>query len=264
LKTLSPVLAASAVAIATLMLCVWLASLRRRDASIVDLFWGPGFALVAWVGFTVGDGAAARRWLVALLTSLWGLRLAAHLFVRNRGRGEDRRYRAMRERHGAHFGWISLLTVFGFQGLVMWIVSLPLQQAQAQPAPAWLTPWDALGTLLFALGFAFEAVGDWQLARFKRDPANRGRVMSRGLWAWTRHPNYFGDALLWWGLFLVACATPGGGYTAVGPALMTVLLLRVSGVTLLERDLRARKAGFAEYAARTSAFFPLPPGRRGA
>jgi steroid 5-alpha reductase family enzyme len=263
LEELEPVLSASAAAIAVLMLCIWLASLRLRDASIVDLFWGPGFALVAWVGFAVGNGAAPRQWLTALLTSVWGLRLAAHLFARNRGRVEDRRYRAMRERHGACFGWISLATVFGFQGLMMWIVSLPLHQAQAQPAPARLTPWDALGVGVFALGFAFEAVGDWQLARFKRDAANRDRVMDRGLWAWTRHPNYFGDALLWWGLFLLACSTPGGEYTAIGPALMTTLLWRVSGVALLEPDLRARKPGFAEYAARTSAFFPRPPRERG-
>lgn len=259
---LVPVMVASAAAIAAMMLALWAASLARRDASIVDLFWGPGFALVAWIGFAVGDGAPARQWLSAALVSVWALRLGGYLAWRNWGRGEDPRYVAMRQNHGARFGRVSLYTVFGFQGLIMWVVSLPIQQAQAAPEPTVLSWVEGAGVLLWAVGLCFESVGDWQLARFRADPANRGHVMNRGLWSWTRHPNYFGDALVWWGLFLVALPTQGGAWTLVSPAIMTFMLVRVSGVALLERDLRKSKPDYADYTARTNAFLPWPPRRR--
>jgi steroid 5-alpha reductase family enzyme len=255
-------MAASAVGIAALMLLLWLVSLARRDASIVDLFWGPGFALVAWIGFAVGDGAPSRQWLSVVLATVWGLRLGLYLTWRNWGRGEDPRYVAMRRNHGERFGRVSLYTVFGFQGLVMWVVSLPIQQAQAAPEPVTLSWIEGLGVLLWAVGLCFESIGDWQLARFRADPENRGRVMDRGLWSWTRHPNYFGDAVVWWGLFLIAVPTPGGAWTLLSPALMTFMLVRISGVALLERDLRRTKPDYAGYAARTSAFLPWPPRRR--
>ncbi len=195
------------------------------------------------------------------LCALWGGRLGSYLLWRNWGAGEDYRYRAMRRRHGDRFGRVSLVTVFGLQGVLQWIVSLPLQVAILAPTQPGLGALDALGAGLVALGLGSEAIGDWQLARFKRDPANAGRVMDRGLWRYTRHPNYFGDSLVWWGLYAIACGAPGGVLTLPGPALMTWLLLRVSGVALLERSLMARKPGYAEYAARTSAFLPWPPRR---
>jgi steroid 5-alpha reductase family enzyme len=257
---LADVLATSAGALAAAFLALWLLSLALRDASIVDVFWGLGFVGVAWIAFALGEGAPGRKWLVAGATTLWGLRLAGWLAWRNRGAGEDPRYQRMRRHHGARFPWVSLFTVFGLQGVLLFLVSLPVQVAQARPGPP-LGAFDLAGATLVAVGILFESVGDWQLARFKADPANRGRVMDRGLWSWTRHPNYFGDAVTWWGLGLVACAVPGGGWTLASPALMTALLLRVSGVALLERSLARSKPGWAEYAARTSAFFPRPPRR---
>ena len=256
------ILVASAFAVAALMALLWLVSLARADASIVDIAWGPGFALVGLIAALVGDGAPARRWLVAALAGLWGLRLGAYLAWRNHGKGEDWRYRAMRAHHGSAFRWKSAYVVFGLQGALMWFISLPLQVAAAAPAPASLGALDALGLALFALGFHFEAVGDWQLARWKADPANAGRVMDQGLWRYTRHPNYFGDACVWWGLYAIALATPGGWLTLLSPALMTFLLLRVSGVVLLERGLAKRRPEYADYVRRTSAFIPLPPRSR--
>jgi steroid 5-alpha reductase family enzyme len=248
-------------AILALMTLVWLLSLARRDASIVDVFWGLGFVLAAWIYVASSETRAPRGVLAAALATLWGLRLALHILWRSRGRGEDYRYRAMRERDPAGFPSRSLLTVFWLQALLLWAVSAPLFQAQ-RAGPAGLTGIDGVGLALFVIGFLFEAVGDVQLARFQRDRANTGRVMDRGLWRYTRHPNYFGDALLWWGFFCLALATPGSWWTLLSPALMTLLLMRVSGVTLLERKLRETRPDYLRYAERTSAFFPWPP-RRG-
>jgi steroid 5-alpha reductase family enzyme len=243
------------------LLALWLVSLRLRNASIVDIAWGPGFSAIALLGAALGAGSPARRALCALLACAWGLRLGVYLFFRNRGKGEDFRYRAMREHHGNRFPLVSLGTVFALQGALMWFISLPLQVAASAPAPAALGVLDALGAALFALGFAFEAIGDWQLARFKANPANAGAVMDQGLWRYTRHPNYFGDCVVWWGFYTIACATPWGWATLLSPALMTFLLLRVSGVALLERGLVRRRPAYRDYVARTSAFLPLPPRR---
>jgi steroid 5-alpha reductase family enzyme len=256
------ILLATLVTTTGLFFLLWLWSLALRDASIVDIFWGVGFVQIAWVAAWLSDGSPARRVLVALLVSLWGLRLAHHLFRRNWGHGEDFRYRRMRAHHGPRFWLVSLFTVFLLQAALMWIVSLPVQLAVAAREPSGLTLLDGLGTLVFAVGLAFEAVGDRQLARFRADPTNAGRVLDTGLWAWTRHPNYFGDAVVWWGLFLIALATPWGFVAAIGPALMTFLLMRVSGVTLLEKSLSKTRPGYRDYVQRTSAFFPRPPGRR--
>jgi steroid 5-alpha reductase family enzyme len=247
---------------AAVMLALWLASLARRDASIVDLWWGPGFALLAAIACALAPASTTRSALLIGATALWGLRLGGYLAWRNHGRGEDPRYAAMRRRHGARFAWVSLGTVFGLQALLQWFVALPVLVALLAPGDRPLGAMDALGTALFAAGFAFETVGDAQLARFKADPANRGRVMHRGLWRYTRHPNYFGDSLVWWGLFAIACATPLGPWTLASPVLMTVLLLRVSGVALLERSLVRTRPGYRDYVETTSAFFPRPPRRR--
>jgi steroid 5-alpha reductase family enzyme len=242
------------------MLVLWLASLALRDASIVDAWWGPGFALLAWVDVAAA-GAAPRALLVATLATLWALRLGGYLLWRNAGRGEDPRYAAMRRRHGARFAWVSLFTVFALQGVLQVAVGLPLWLTAARPGPTALGVTDLAGTVLFAAGLAFETIGDLQLARFRRDPGNAGRVMDRGLWAWTRHPNYFGDCLAWWGIFVVAVGGPLGWAALPGPALMTFLLLRVSGVALLERTIAKRRPDYAAYAARVPAFVPRPPRR---
>jgi steroid 5-alpha reductase family enzyme len=242
-----------------MMLVLWLISLAVRNASIVDIFWGAGFAAIAIITFTLTEGYRPRKLLITSLAVIWGLRLAIHIGWRNHGKGEDFRYQAMRKRKGDRFAFASLYTVFGLQGILMWVISLPLQVAQVSREPQRLTWLDSLGVALWLIGFCFEAVGDWQLARFKADPGNKGKVMDRGLWAYTRHPNYFGDALLWWGLFLIALATTGGWWTVLSPALMTALLMKVSGVALLEKTLVKTRPEYRDYVRRTSAFFPLPP-----
>ena len=248
----------SALAIVILMVSTWLLSVLIKNASIVDIAWGLGFVVVAWVSRIVGEGDDARQWLLTIMTSVWGLRLGAYLFWRNTGHGEDYRYRAMRKRWGPRFPLISLVTVFALQGTLMWIVSIGVQLGQADATPS-LGAIAYVGVAVYLVGLFFEVVGDAQLARFKADPDSAGKVMDRGLWRYTRHPNYFGDACVWWGLALVAAETGSGAWGLVGALVMTVLLRRVSGVTLLERSLRKRREGYEQYIARTSAFVPRPP-----
>ncbi len=255
-------LATNAAIILVAMLLLWLLSLRLRDASIVDIFWGPAFLLVALVGWALGGGDEERRVLLAALTGAWGLRLGAWLALRNIGHGEDPRYARWRQRisaAGGDFRWHSLFMVFGLQGLLVIIVSLPVQAGQSAATGQPLGLFALAGGAVWLLGFLFEAVGDWQLRQFKADPANAGKVMDRGLWRYSRHPNYFGNACLWWGLWLVACDGTGLWWTAIGPAVMTFFLLRVSGVTLLEASLASSKPGYSEYVRRTSAFIPWWP-----
>ena len=251
----------AAATIVALMLVTWLVSLPLRNASIVDLIWGLGFVLVAWAVRLTVDGNSARQWLLVAMVTLWGLRLSAYLTWRNHGNGEDYRYKAMRKHWGERFWWVSLFTVFALQGILMWTVSLSVQLGQVPDDPG-LGVLAALGVALWAVGLTFEAVGDAQLARFKADPANAGTVMDRGLWRYTRHPNYFGDCCVWWGITLVAIESGLGAVGIVGAVVMTVLLRRVSGVTLLEKSLKKRRAGYDEYIARTSPFIPRPPKRR--
>lgn len=256
----STAMSAAAAAIAILMIATWALSVALKNASIVDIVWGLGFVLVAWTVRLSTDGLDARQWLLTAMTTVWGLRLGLYLAWRNHGKGEDFRYRAMRKRWGPRFWLISLGTVFGLQGVLMWIVSLPVQLGQADTTPD-LGVLAALGVAVWLLGLFFEVVGDAQLARFKADPANAGTVMDRGLWRYTRHPNYFGDACVWWGIALVAAETGTGAWGLIGAVVMTVLLRRVSGVTLLEKSLVKRRAGYTEYVERTSAFVPRPPKR---
>jgi steroid 5-alpha reductase family enzyme len=244
-----------------LMTLVWAVSLFKRDASIIDVFWGLGFVALGWVYYALTDASTPRGLLVVALVTLWGVRLSLHILWRNWGKGEDYRYREMRERAPRSFPLRSLLTVFWLQALLLWAISTPLLQAERSAAPVALTLLDGFGILLFGIGFIFEAGGDWQLARFKADPNNRGKVMDRGLWRFTRHPNYFGDAAVWWSFFLFAAATPGALWTIYSPMLMTVLLMRVSGVTLLEKTLRDTKPAYRDYAERTNAFIPWFPRR---
>jgi len=256
----SGILLASALLLTGCMVALWLVSLLLRDASVADPFWGLGFALLAAVGLVL-SGPSPRALLAAGLAVAWGLRLTVHLAIRwSRAAEEDRRYQAMRATWGATFPAVSLFTVFLLQGALLWTVSLPLQAAIALGGARALGPLDLAGATLFLTGLSFEAVADAQLARFLRDRKGRGEVMQSGLWRYTRHPNYFGDALVWWGIGLLGTAA-GEPWTLVGSALMTFLLVRVSGVALLERDIARRRPGYAAYAARTSAFVPWPPRR---
>ena len=251
----------AAVTILVVMTTTWIVSLMVRNASIVDIVWGLGFVVVAWVLVAAIDGDSGRQVLVAVLVSLWGLRLAGYLARRNIGHGEDWRYQLMRRKYGARFGLICFFTVFLLQGVIMWIVSLPVQFSSGDDTPG-VGPVAVMGVMVWLVGLGFEVIGDWQLARFKADPANTGRVMDKGLWSLTRHPNYFGDALLWWGIGIVGAETGSGVVAFVGPLVMTFFLMRVSGVPMLEKGMLKRREGYAEYVARTSAFFPRPPRSR--
>lgn len=246
--------------ISLLMFVLWLVGLVRRDASIVDPFWGLGFVIVAWLAWWLSSPNSARPTLLVCLTTIWGLRLSFFLLWRNWGHDEDRRYAAMRAHHGPRFWWVSFFTVFLLQAVILWFVSLPIQVAthfDSDRAVGWL---DGVGILLWCLGIFFETVGDWQLARFKSNPTNDGRVMDRGLWRYTRHPNYFGDFCVWWGIYFIAAAG-GAGWTILSPLLMSVLLMKVSGVTLLESTITERRPEYDAYRKATNAFFPGP--RRG-
>ncbi len=248
-------------AILSTLLVLWVMGTFLRDASIVDPFWGTGFVLTGWLAVRMNGVDHPRGWLMMALITVWGLRLSLHLLWRNWGHGEDRRYTAMRDHHGPRFWWVSLFTVFLLQGVILWIISFPVLVALSSDTTA---PWqltDVAGALLWMVGFAFETIGDGQLARFRSNPANAGKVLDRGLWRYTRHPNYFGDFCVWWGVYLVSIGS-GAGWTVFSPLLMSILLMRVSGVTLLESTITDRRPDYAAYRARTNAFFPGRPKAR--
>lgn len=248
---------AALAAAAAVMVAAWIVSLPLRDASVADIAWGLTFVAIALAAAAAGEGDADRSTLVAVLVAAWGLRLAGYIAWRHDG--EDRRYRAMRERQGRRFAFRSLVTVFLLQAAIAWIVSLPIQVAATDPGPANLGLLDWLGALVAVAGIGFEATADAQLAGFLRSDRTDGAVMDRGLWRYSRHPNYFGDTVFWWGIWLIALATGSGWWTLVGPALMTFLLLRVSGVAMTERTIGKRRPEYARYVERTSAFVPRPP-----
>ncbi|MEV5970200.1 DUF1295 domain-containing protein [Streptomyces sp. NPDC051921] len=252
-------LAAAAATAGAALLTTFGIAVRRGLHRLVDIAWGLAFAAVAAVTWllSAGHGDDGRRLLVAAATLLWGLRLSAHIAHRSRGHGEDPRYIALLDKARGNRTLYALRTVYLGQAALVWLISLPVQAASYSSAPL-----DALaycGLALWATGLAFETVGDHQLARFKADPANRGRIMDQGLWAWTRHPNYFGDSLVWWGLYLLACtAWQPALAVLVSPVLMTLLLTIGSGKRLLEKHM-VHRPGYAAYTARTSGFLPLPP-----
>jgi steroid 5-alpha reductase family enzyme len=235
---------------------LWVVSLFIGNASIVDIFWGPGFVLVGGASLLVlPGGPSPRGFLIVGLATVWATRLALHIGIRNAGAAEDFRYRKWREEAGSSFWWISYFKIFLLQAVLLWIVSSPLLLAQRPRPGVELTASDGLGIALFVVGFAFETIADRQLVRFKRDPENRGKVMRAGLWSRSRHPNYFGEAVLWWGLGLLAL--PAGGWLAlIGPLLITFMLIKVSGVAMLDAALIERRPGYAEYVRSTPAFFP--------
>jgi steroid 5-alpha reductase family enzyme len=243
---------------ATMLVALGIARVRGRHDGI-DVVWGLGFVVVAvgTLAASAGEGPLWRRLLVTALVAIWGVRLAVHIGRRNAGQPEDKRYAELMERAQGNPTWYAVRKVYAIQGAVLWLVSFPVQAAQyGYGGAGWLVDVGVLGWLV---GMVFEAVGDAQLAAFTRDPANRGQVMDRGLWRYTRHPNYFGDACVWWGLYLMACHHWAGAFTILSPVLMTFTLVRGTGKALLERTIGSRRPGYAEYVRRTSGFFPLPP-----
>ncbi|MEJ0098671.1 MAG: DUF1295 domain-containing protein [Pseudomonadota bacterium] len=243
---------------ATLVLAIgtWLRSRARRDVSIIDSMWPWLICAPGVVAMMLARTAAARGFLILVLAGLWAVRLSAHITLRHRGHPEDHRYQAIRARNQPDFEWKSLYLVFGLQAALGWIVAMPLVAAATRTA-SWHV-LDVAGAALFAFGFLFEAIADAQLTRFRANAALRGQVLDSGLWRYSRHPNYFGECCVWWGLWLIAAST-GAWWTIVSPLLMTVLLLKVSGVALLESGIATRRPAYASYIRRTSAFFPRPP-----
>jgi steroid 5-alpha reductase family enzyme len=247
------------LAILGLMSLLWLVSLALKNASIVDIFWGAGFVVTGWVYFflTTND-FMLRKWLLMTLVSLWGLRLSLYIAWRNIGKEEDFRYQKWRNEAGKQWWWRSFFKVFLLQGFLMWVISTPLLSAQLRSNSNALNILDYMGVAIWAIGFFFEAAGDWQLSRFKSRLENKGKLLTRGVWRYSRHPNYFGDAAQWWGYYLISAAN-GVFWTIFSPLIMTLLLLRVSGVALLEKTLKDSKPGYEEYMATTNAFFPWFP-----
>ena len=251
-------LALTAGAVLVLMFGTWLLALRIGRFNIVDVTWGLGFVAVALVAPSPGPSATVtttRRTLVAVLVSIWGLRLATYIGVRSRGKGEDPRYEAMLERARGSRARCALVSIYLTQAVGLWFISLPVQVAMFEQRDVGLLTW--LGTAVWVVGFFFESVGDWQLNQFKADPESRGKVMDGGLWRYTRHPNYFGDATMWWGLYLIAAQQLPGVLTILSPVLMTYLLLAKTGKPLLEQGMSERRPGYRDYIERTSGFFPL-------
>jgi steroid 5-alpha reductase family enzyme len=250
-----------AAVIAATMLLVWLLSLVLSDVSVVDPVWGPAFGLVAVAVALTRHAPHTGVWLVLAITLIWGVRLGVHLGRRKLGEPEeDRRYAQMRRAHPSRFWLYSLGAVFVTQGFAVACVALPIEFLPSHHAGvSWLV---APGLALWLLGFGFESVGDEQLRRFKADPHSAGTVMDRGLWRYTRHPNYFGDACVWWGIWLVALSAGTPWWTAPGPLVMIWLLARGSGKPTLERDIAERRPDYASYIERTSGFIPLPPRSR--
>lgn len=248
---LAGLIALSAVAVGG-----WLVSIPLRDVSIVDSLWSLMFVLAAVVYASAVETVGVRAWLLLALVTIWALRLSGYITWRNHGEDEDRRYQQIRSNNEPGFVWKSFFIVFGLQALLAWIISLPLLGAiNSSAGIGWL---DIAGVLLWLVGFIFEAGGDYQLSSFKADPDNKGKVMDKGLWRYTRHPNYFGDFCIWWGFYLLALSA-GAWWSIIAPVLMSLLLLKVSGVAMLEKDIGERRPKYRDYIARTNAFFPGPP-----
>jgi steroid 5-alpha reductase family enzyme len=244
---------AAMLAVAT---ATWIVSVLKRDVSIVDGVWAPMFVFAAVVYATGTDHSTGRTAFILALVALWAVRLSGYIIWRNWGEPEDRRYRDIREKYEPHFALKSLGIIFWFQAGLAWIISMPLWQALTVPVE--VGAFDVLAVTAWTVGMTFESIADWQLSRFKANPDNQGKVMDRGLWRYTRHPNYFGECLIWWGFYLFAVPT-GAWWTIAGPLLLTYLLLKFSGVTLMEQTIIERRPAYREYIAHTNAFLPGPP-----
>jgi steroid 5-alpha reductase family enzyme len=241
-----------------MMTMLWPLSIRLRDVSIIDILWAPAFAILAWAYVFIGPVAGARAWIAVTLVTLWALRLGGHVLARWLRLGhEDYRYTAIRHGHGPNFPLTSLFWIFWLQALLLWVISWPLQAALS--GSDGLNALDFIGIAMVAAGIAIEAVADAQLTRFRADPDNRDRVLDSGIWSWSRHPNYFGDFTIWWGLFLLGIAAGGPWWTILGPVVMSALLIHYSGAGLMEDTIQHRRPGYAAYARRTNLFVPWPP-----
>ncbi|MEZ4998316.1 MAG: DUF1295 domain-containing protein [Bacteroidales bacterium] len=242
-----------------LVTLLWLWSVLIRNASIIDIFWGFGFVAVnAFYVFGTGD-LNPRKILILFLVTVWGLRLAIYLAIRNIGKGEDFRYRQFRSNYGARrYWWVSYFQTFLLQGFLIMIVSLPLLGISSSTHPGNLNLLDFLGIIVWLTGFMFEAGGDYQLWRFRRNPDNKGKVLDTGFWKYTRHPNYFGDSAVWWAYALFSIAA-GSYWQVAGSVIMTMLIIRVSGVAMLEKTLKTTKPEYRDYILKTSSFFPWFP-----
>jgi len=257
-------LVVTAGVVVVLLLATFAYAMRTKVHAIMDTVWALGFIVIAAVtwALSAGHGDDARKILVFALTAVWGLRLSGHIYLRNRGQGEDKRYASFLRHSKGSLAAFVLRYVYWAQGWVMWVVSLPLQVAMYEEAGLSAITW--IGAAVWAAGFGFEAIGDLQLRRFRSDAANAGKVLDRGLWRYTRHPNYFGDAVVWVGLWLVACSHWLGVLTVVAPALMTWMLLQRTGKRLLEKHMiRSKGDAYADYVSRTSGFVPMPPRKPG-
>lgn len=250
----------AAISIWILMTLMWLLSLKLKNTSIVDIIWGLGFVLVNWVVFFLTpEGFVDRKWILNILVTIWGLRLTTHIFLRNHGKPEDFRYAAWREQYGKKWWWYSYFQTFLLQGLLMFLISAPLIHTHATATPTKIGALEIAGILIWMIGFFFETVGDLQLENFKKNPANKGKLLNYGVWRYTRHPNYFGDAAQWWGFYLIAAGSTLGFLTIFSPIIMTYFLIKVSGVAMLEKSMADRKPGYKEYMLTTNAFIPWFP-----
>lgn len=238
------------------IVAVWLISLWKKDASIVDRFWGLLFVSLSSTYLITSENINWRGTLVLFLVIVWGARLSLHIHLRNKGHSEDVRYRRMRDEHGDSFWWYSFFSVFLLQGALALAISAPLYFIFSTPSSGQVVWSDGFGLFLWVVGFSFEAGSDWQLKQFKSDPKNKGKLLTTGFWSLTRHPNYFGDATLWWGFYCFALSCDNGWLSFLGPVIMTFFLRYVSGVSLLEKDLKNSKPGYTEYVKDTPAFFP--------
>jgi len=249
----------SLLVIMLMMTTLWVVSVFIKNVSIVDLFWGFGFVVTTTFYFFKTEGFETRKILLLVLVAIWGLRLSIYLAWRNIGKGEDFRYQQFRKNYGEHrYWWISLFQTFLLQGILMWLISAPLLGAQYYSTNSSLGILDFLGVFFWIIGILFEAGGDYQLANFKSNPENKGKVLNTGFWKYTRHPNYFGDSAIWWGFGFVCLA--GGSYLPIlGSILITALIIKVSGVALLEKSLKDTKPQYKEYIEKTSAFLPWFP-----
>jgi len=259
MKGLFDVLPWSAASLFSVLTILWVVSVRMKDTSIIDIFWGMGFVLVSWISFFFGSGEGLLHLLLPILASVWGIRLTIFLFLRNWGNGEDYRYQAFREKVGPSYWWKSLFFVFYFQGTCCLLIALPLMFGIASKSGSSPTLPVLFGGLLWGIGMFFEIVADDQMAAFRKNPENQGKIMNRGIWRFSRHPNYFGESTLWWGIYISVLSLPSAAWMVISPLLITFMIVKVTGVANLERHLRSRKPGYAEYVQTTSMFFPWPP-----
>lgn len=253
----------NAILLLVVIFLLWLCSIKAADVTFIDTFWPLGMVMLAGSTFIQAQGSEDRKLLILVLTALWGFRLGAHLFTRWMAEGRDPRYQRIlgksMEQNNWSFARAALLNVFLTQAPLLFIVCLPAQLGQVSAEPAELGWIAAAGAAIAIIGISFEAIGDWQLKQFRDNPANAGTVLNTGLWRFTRHPNYFGDACTWWGIWLIAAETTAGFWTFIGPALLTWTLMKWSGVPLLEYSLKKRRPGYEDYIRKTSSFFPWPP-----